>query len=613
MKKITLLGCSALIIAGLLTPLAAKPMPRVSVIDIPAVSEGFSIHNLFQSNMVIQRNKPINLWGWATPGEKITITFAGSTQTVVAAQNRKWNITFPPKPASSKPVDILIKGKNKTLTLKNILIGDVWILGGQSNMEFPLHKVENGNLEIASANFSNIRILTIPNASSPKPIHAFPRLHEWSSWSKRHFRKGDWDVCSPKTVRELSAIGYTFARRIHMTTQIPIGIIDVSVGGTTIETWTPIDVVRQSKSTHIKQMINKWDQKVQDWDGAKDLEKQVAHYQNRINQLKQAGKPIPPNFKKPTQQKPGPAHDRNFPGNYFSGMISPLTGLNVKGIIFHQGYNNCFDGTQGAKMYRDLFPKLITAWRTAFNDPQLPFGILSLCTAGKKQNLQNYSSLMGDTGPFIREAQYQTFLEFYKAGDKNIGFTSTYDFRRRWYHPQLKIPVGERAARWALASQYGQEKMFGWKPPMVVDMKTEDGKIMLHMDVTARATDDGGTTEGFAIAGKDRKFHPAKAEFLVIGKGRRGRPKVNDKIIVLTSPMVPKPIHYRYAWARNPMGNVNVKGIPLPTQRSDNWPLEEAFIDGQIKTLKGGQINNALSKQDKERAVQQAHKTIKTK
>jgi sialate O-acetylesterase len=585
-------------------------MPKEDVVEIPAIGEGLCLHNLFQSNMVLQRDKPISLWGWADAGEKVTVTLAGKNETVTAGDDRAWKVTFPAIPANSKPISISIKGKSKTLTLENILVGDVWVLGGQSNMEFPLAKVEDGNLEIASANFDQIRILTVPSVASPKPRKSFARLHEYSSWSSRHFRKGDWDVCSPEIAKELSAIGYVFARRIHMTSQVPIGVIDASVGGTTVETWTPGSVIRKIDTAPAKTLMAEWDQKLVDWDGAADLKNQIKRHEQRVEKMKKEGKKIPADMKAPTEQRPGPAFDKNRPGNCYAGMIAPLEGFAVKGAIFHQGYNNCFGGSEGAKMYRDVFPKMITAWRAAFGDPEMPFGILSLCTAGEKQLLENYTEMMSDVGALIREAQYQTFLEFYKAGDKNIGFTSTYDFRRRWYHPQMKLPAGERAARWALASQYGQEKMYGWKPPMVAEMKKGDGSIMLHMDVPAGAVDDGGPIEGFAIAGEDRKFHPAEADFLVTGKDNRGREQKDKKIIVLTSMMVPDPIHYRYAWARNPMGNVQDKGIPLATQRSDDWPLEEIIVEDEVKLLNGRQVKGELRKLDQERAIKEAEAVL---
>jgi sialate O-acetylesterase len=587
-----------------LAPIGAAPMPKADVVEVPAIGEGLCVHNLFQSNMVLQRDKPVNLWGWAAPGEQVSVTVAGNSGTATTGKDRLWKVTLPAMMANSEPISVTVKGKDKTLSLDNVLVGDVWILGGQSNMEFPLSKVENGNMEIVSANFPKIRILTIPAAAGPAAPKGFARLHEWSDWSNQHFRKGDWDICSPETVKDLSAIGYAFARRLHMASGVPIGVVDVSRGGTTVETWTPDAVIRKIDTEPVKSLLADWDQKVAAWDPKKDLEDQIQRHKQWVEKMTKDGKPIPADRKEPTELRPGPALDANRPGNCYAGMIGPIEGLAVKGAIFHQGFNNCFNGEEGTKMYRDVFPKMITAWRAAFNDPELPFGILSLCTADQKQSLENYSAMMADVGAMIREAQYQTFLEFHQAGDKHIGYTSTYDLRRRWYHPQLKLPAGERIARWALATEYGFAKQLAWLPPKVEEMKVVDGSIQLTMDVAVNGVDDGGPIEGFAIAGEDRQFHPAKAEHLITGKDQK-----NQKVLVLTSPMVPAPLHYRYAWARNPMGNLQVLGntdIPFATQRSDTWPHGEMIINGELKKFEGRPLQAALRTLDQARKTKEA-------
>ncbi|MBN1853582.1 MAG: hypothetical protein JW829_12695, partial [Pirellulales bacterium] len=445
---------AAIVMSILSTAAEEKAMPKEDVVDVPAIGEGLCVSNIFQPNMVLQRDKPVSIWGWAAAGEKVTVSFAGQTQVTTAGKNLAWKVTLTAMPANSAPQKLAIEGRHKMLQLENILVGDVWLLGGQSNMEFPISQVENGSLEIVSANFPNIRILTIPTAEGPETARGFARLHEWSGWFGRHFRKGDWEVCSPQTVPELSAIGYVFARRIHMATQVPIGVIDVSRGGTTVETWTPAPVLTKMDVPQVKDLLADWQKRIDEWDPQADLQNRIKQHQEWFHAMKEQGKEIPAGRTVPTDLRPGPAMDPNRPGNCYAGMIAPIAGLSIKGAIFHQGYNNCFNGTQGAIMYRHVFPKMITAWRSAFNDPELPFGILSLCTEGKVQTLKDFTAMMNNTGPYIREAQYQTFLQFYDAGDKNIGFVSTYDLRRRWYHPQLKISAGERIARWALATQY---------------------------------------------------------------------------------------------------------------------------------------------------------------
>ncbi len=556
------------------------PMPKEDVIEVPAIGDGLCVHNLFQSNMILQRDKPIQIWGWAKPGEVVRVLFAGKNKEAKAGKDREWKVTLPAMTANADPQTLNIKGKDQNLTLENVLIGDVWVLGGQSNMEEPLNNVENGKLEIVSANYPGIRILTVPAQNGPDTKKGFARLHEWSSWSNRHFRKGDWDVCSPEIARELSAIGYVFARRLHMAAQVPIGVIDASRGGTTVETWTPTPVLKKIETKEVKGLLAEWEKKVAEFDPQKDLQKRVENHHNWVKNMKKQGREIPKGRTVPNDLRPGPAMDQNRPGNCYASMIAPIAGLAVKGAIFHQGFNNAGGGSAGADMYYQIFAKMITAWRDAFKDPQMPFGIISLCTAGEPQTRDDYLEKMVNGGIYIREAQYKTFLDFLKAGDGNVGFASSFDKRRSWYHPQLKIPVGERISRWALATQYGFEKDVKWKPPMYTEMNLEGGKIILKMDTWVRAVTNG-PIEGFAIAGKDRRFQPAEAEWLVTGKDQHNRPKHDRRVIVLSSPHVPDPIHFRYAWGRNPMGNLQSadhNDLPFATQRSDDWRMENVPV-----------------------------------
>ncbi len=607
--------------AGLLTlPVLAQPMPREDVVDVPAIGEGLCVSNVFQTNMVLQWDKPINVWGWADPGEQVTVSFAGEQTSAKAGKDRAWKVTLSAVPASSNPQQMTVKGKSKTLVLDNILVGDVWVLGGQSNMEFELAKVENGSLEIISANYQQIRILTVPYGQGPELKQGFARLHEWSDWFGRHFRKGDWDVCTPETVRDLSAIGYVFARRVQKASNVPIGVIDASRGGTTVETWTPLSVLRGMDSSPTKANLTKWDADVAAWDPQADLDNRIAQHRAYIERMSKEGKPIPDNRKEePSDLRPGPIGNHNHPGHCYAGMITPIAGLSVKGAIFHQGYNNAFEGSTGAAMYRDIFPEMIRAWRKAFGDPEMPFGILSLCTDGYPQTRDDYCEKMFNAGIEIRAAQYQTFLDFYNAGDKQIGFVSTYDLRRRWYHPQLKIPAGERIARWALATHYGFDRQVEWKPPMLLGMEKREGALVLKLDTDVSDPEDGAI-QGFAIAGEDRKFHPADVTYAEKGKDSRGRMQYDRKQLVLTSPMVSEPIHFRYAWGRNPLANLQATGnkdLPFATQRSDDWKMEEVPLgvlgdDVTLPISRGdrNKIIQALREQDKARRLREAEQVI---
>ncbi|MFK7788437.1 MAG: hypothetical protein AB8C95_02945, partial [Phycisphaeraceae bacterium] len=189
----------------ILLALALPTYPQALVrgehqVDVPAIGEGLWVSNTFQSNMVLQRDKPIFIWGWADAGARVIVSFAGHAAVVTADKDRYWKATLPAQPANAKPKSMTIEGKGKTLTLDNILIGDVWVMGGQSNMEHPIRAVENGGLEIISANHPNMRILTIPQGNLTNEVAGFPRLMEWHGFFNRHFRKGYWDECSPETV-----------------------------------------------------------------------------------------------------------------------------------------------------------------------------------------------------------------------------------------------------------------------------------------------------------------------------------------------------------------------------------------------------------------------------
>lgn len=586
-------------------------------IDTPAVGTGLCVHNLFQSNMVLQRDRPIAIRGWAAPGEEVTVSFGGQSRSAVAAADRSWKVELPAMPASAEPRTLGVKGKQGTIELTNLLVGDVWLLGGQSNMEFELEKVEEGPLEIVSANFDQIRLFTVPQQNGPETRDAFPRQYQWIDFFSRHFRQGYWDVCSPETVGEMSAIGYAFARRIHMATRIPIGIVDVSRGGTSLVSWTPVAELEKIGTPEVKDTLADWDKKVAEFDARKDLERRIAQYNDWAARMKAEGKEIPADRKPPTDLLPGPAADMNRPGSLWAGTLSTIAGLPVKGAIWHQGYN---EATQpnGHKLYAAVFPVMIKAWRTAFRDPTMPFGIISQETQDQPQTLDNFLPPMVDEGNYVREVHYRTFLDFRKAGDTNIGYASTFDQHRAWYHPQIKIPVGERIAKWALATQYGIK--IRWLPPQLLEAKAGGGKLVLKLDTPVIPFHDGPIT-GFAIAGKDGRFQPATAEWLDKNAGQ-GQPNWDRSVIVLSSDLVLEPVYFRHAWARNPLESLkssDLSGLPFDTQRNDPFTLadlyriytgKESAKPGVLHRGEHRELLEALKAEDLKRRKEEAKKLL---
>ncbi|QOV91221.1 sialate O-acetylesterase [Humisphaera borealis] len=624
MKKFSRIAAFVALAAGLFAGHASAEVKLErgkDRIDVPAVGSGLCLHNLFQSGMVLQRDKPIRVWGWAEPGEKVTVSFGEKTQATVAAADRAWRVELPAEPANGDPRRLVVQGQATKIELEDVLVGDVWLLGGQSNMEFEIAKVEGGQLEIVSANFKNIRLFTVPHQNGPDPKSSFPLMYQWSDWSSQHFRQGYWDVCTPQTVREMSAIGYVFARRIHMATQIPIGVIDASRGGTCIETWTPTEVLNSINTPEVKSKLAEWGEKVAAFDPQKDLDDRVKRFNERQARLKAQGQEVPANAAPPTDLLPGPAMDMNRPGNCYASMIAPIVGLQIKGAIWHQGYNNAFE-PNGHVLYAQVFPKMIGAWRAAFNDPQMPFGIISQETEGDPQDRADYLEKMANEGIYIREVHFKTFLDFLKAGDKNVGYASSFDQRRSWYHPQIKIPVGERVARWALATQYGMAKQIRWMPPMLKEVRIEEGRITLQLDSPAGPYNDG-PIEGFVIAGADGRFQLARAEWLTVDKDKQNKPQQDRTAIVLTSPLVPEPKYFRHAWGRNPLANLksmDLTDLPFPTWRNDSWTIADMYENyagkkpakpGVLDRGEQAALTKALRADDLKRCIAEAKELLK--
>ena len=604
MKNYTISLLALLSAVLTLSSATAQQEPGNNLTVIPVIAEGLSLHNLFQSNMVLQREKPITIWGWAVANEEVTVSFAGKIQTTKAGSDRSWKVIFPAMPATAEtaePLQMTIKGRVATLTLDNILMGDVWVMGGQSNMQEPIRNLDGGPAEIVSANYPKIRLLTVPSIVDNQEKKNFPRRQKDTQ------PDGDWDICSPQTVPEFSGIGYIFARRIHMASQVPIGVIDASFWGTPVEGWMPLSVVKSMDSDVVRSLISDWDKKVAAWDPKKELENQIKKYEQRMVEK-------PSNEPPPSKPVGAPIDNQNYPGNCYASMISPIAGLAVKGAVWHQGYNNSRPDAE--PFYYQVFPKMIASWRAAFNDATMPFGIISLCTDGAAQTSDNYLESMMDFGIYVREAHYKTFLDFYKAGDKNIGYASSYDHRAAWWHPELKIPAAERIARWAMVTQYGVNSV-SWKPPMVTKVEPKDNTLILSFD-SDMASVNNEAMAGFSIAGKDGKFQPAKAEYLVTGKDKNGQPQITWKALVLSHPLVPNPIHYRFAWGRNPKANarmVYIKDIPLGTQRSDTWTVADMYENYTGKksavpgVVNGGEVEalkKALKAADLERRIFEA-------
>lgn len=559
-------------------------------------------NHIFDNNMVLQRDQPIRIWGSAAPLEKIKIEFGGQIKSANANKQGEWFIYLDPMIASAQPRKMNVSGIKSLVQFTNVLVGDVWILGGQSNMELDLAALYHGDAEILSANFPNIRLMTIPSSADHLPKKDFERINEYDSWHERYDMKGYWFPCSPKSVTTFSGLGYIFGRRIHMASKIPIGLIDLSLGGTTVEAWLSPNTLLSMPENN--SLLKQWNDKEAAFNPVEDLKTKISNWEKRTAEQKRKGEETAP---KPLVASVRPALDRNFPGSSYTGMVAIIGGLSVKGVVFHQGYNNAL-GDARPKLYAANFKALISDWRNLFNNKQLPFGIIEFSAGGEPQTLDNYELRMLDPSPYIREGQFNAY-----RGISNTGYACAYDQQVNWYHPQKKVELGERMARWALSTQYGFN--LGWEPAVVEGIEKLKDKIIVTFNKQVKSSDDR-PMEGFSIAGIDRHFYPAKAEYLKM-QNEKGQ-KVNDKRRVMVwNDLVENPIELRYAWARNPLGNlVNdaERIIPVPLFRTDNWEYPEApYLSSEYELYRQKQktIQQQAEQLARIRVIQEAEKLIK--
>ncbi|MCB1210630.1 MAG: hypothetical protein KDK97_14970, partial [Verrucomicrobiales bacterium] len=315
-------------------------------------------------NMVLQQKQADPIWGWETPGTQLTVSFAGQTKSAKADATGKWTVKLDAMPANAKPATMTIKGTS-TRELKNILVGEVWICSGQSNMQFGVNGCWDSDLEIATANFPQIHLITVPNFGTQEPQDDF---------------KGAWTECSPKTVGGFSAVGYFYGRLLHKMLDVPVGLINDSWGGSACEAWVPRDVLE--KDGRFKSMLDGWKQREAALNTPKaqaDHEKAMADWKVKFEVAKKANQPLPRAPQGPQQLLGG----NSRPGNIYNGVLRPTIGYGIKGAIWYQGESNA----SRAYEYGYLFPLMITQWRKEWNQGDFPFYWVQLADFKAEQPL----------------------------------------------------------------------------------------------------------------------------------------------------------------------------------------------------------------------------------
>ena len=510
---------------------------------------------VFGDDMVVQRDKPVRVWGWGDKGDAVTVEFSGQSKNATVGDNGKWLLTLDAMPTNAKPQILTVKGKTEALAFKNVLIGDVWLCSGQSNMESAAGGIVNSELDMPLSNIPAIRCLTLPLRSSPTPLDNFGTEERNPFYVEL---KGMWRVSAPDTTKDFPAVGYHFARIVNAITGIPIGIIDNSWGGSVVETWVSRASLEQIPEA--VPLIRSFDTEAAGYDYDAELARKMGGWKQQAEKATAAGKPAP---EKPEVPKTY-VYRQSFPGGCFNALVSPLAQFAIKGVIFYQGENNCVGGQGRPNLYLKTFPALIPDWRKAFGEADLPFCIVQLCSFGEPddENEPEINQLHKASG--IREAQLNAHLKY-----QHTGLVPTFDLGHVQMHSPFKRPIGERAARWALDTVYGI-KTITYDLPMMQSWKKDGSRILLTFTVGSHPSSPYGMRvppKGFVIAGKDRHFYPATL--------------ANEKgdTFAVSSPFVPEPEAVRYSWGVHPGGNFGNRAAPTPPFRTDNWP---AWTDAPI-------------------------------
>jgi sialate O-acetylesterase len=460
------------------------------------------------SHMVVQRDRPIHIWGWAAPGEKVIIAMHGAERYATADDLGKWSLYLPPEPAGG-PYQLDITATNHII-LDDILIGDVWFASGQSNMEMPLSgwpgaPLKNSAEEIANANNPNLRLLVVHQKTSEFPLQDV---------------EGSWTLCTPETAAHFSAAAYFFGREIAARENVPVGLIDDTWGGTVVEAWISLDSLSADAS-----LMPAFAARAQMMDRQADVPAITAKEQREDEAARKAGLPPQGHVWNPDPYSWGPAA-------LFNGMVAPCTGFGIKGAIWYQGESNSRPGF--APMYERLFSALIADWRTQWGEGDFPFLFVQIA---------NFTSGPTESWATIREAQRRTLAV------ERTGMAVTVDIGTPDnVHPPDKQTVGARLALAARALAYGEQVEYSG--PLFRQAVPDERSMRVWFDHAAGLTAKNGEPEGFEIAGDDHRFARAEA-------------RIDGDTVVVTSSRVGEPRYVRYGWANAPVVNLyNSAGLP---------------------------------------------------
>lgn len=459
---------------------------------------------LISDHMLLQQGVPVRIWGTAAPGEAVKVSFRDQQAATTGGAEGKWAVWLQPlKPGG--PDELTIAGSN-TVAVRDVLVGEVWVGSGQSNMAWTVGRSDNAAEEIANAKYPSIRLFKVKTTVSEQPMDDVT---------------GAWSVCNPDTVKDFSAVGYFFARDVHKTRRVPVALIQSAWGGTPAQAWTSRATLETNPA--LRSVLDNWQRVMENYPEAKaNYEKQLAEWKPGST----VAQPRPPM---------GPGHPHS-PAGLFNAMIAPLTNYAFRGAIWYQGENDAYEAR--AWNYRHLFRAMIEDWRRAWGVGDFPFLYVQL--ANFKTN---------GWWPILRESQNDALAL------RNTGMAMAIDIGNSTnIHPTNKQEVGRRLALAARHIAYSEAIVYSG--PIFRQLSMHNGALRAWFDHGSGMKARDGAITGFEIAGEDGVYHAAEA-------------KVDGASVVVTSAAVPQPVSVRYGWADDPTCNlVNSAGLPASPFRA---------------------------------------------
>ncbi|MDB6139210.1 MAG: hypothetical protein JWO94_2282 [Verrucomicrobiaceae bacterium] len=477
---------------------------------------------IISDHMVVQAEAAVPIWGWGAPGEQVSLSLAGQTQSAKTGNDGRWQASFNLLKANGQPQTLTVTGSN-SLTVNDVLIGEVWLASGQSNMAFTVQRAQNYEQEKAAAQHPLLRMFTVTAGAVPRP---------------QSDCGGKWEVCTPESLEGFSAVAYFFGRELQQTLKTPVGLVHSSVGGTDIAAWTSMEA--QQKVPELNAFLSRWKAQDEAYDAAKaqtEYKQKTIEWKAATAQARAAGKTLP-------RKPPGPLQPRmnaNYPAHLFESRLAPLIPYGIKGAIWYQGEHNSATPAEGLR-YRLQLPLLINDWRSRWGS-DFPFAWVQLpgfATSGSGR-------------AYVREAMLQNLSM------KDTGMVVTLDVGEADNnHPRNKQAVGRRLALWALGDVYHLPGTIT-SGPLPAGQEIRDHEIVLSFTHTEQGLVAHGELKGFVIAGEDQKWQPATARI------------EGDKVIVGNAG-VAHPKAVRYAWAASPECSLfNGAGLPASPFRTDEW------------------------------------------